>query len=694
MFIKVISYRSWLLKVSRLLTAITAALLLACCTHADVEIPDHPTQVDAILDHTNDFLNSGEIIKAKFYLDSAYQTIFRPGTVDLWKKYDHKVNFYLNYENNTGLARVYADSMAYMVKDKAQKYKDEYAKSIFAHSEVLLAEKRYTEAFNSYYKGKVFANAYLDSCSFQEFTYKLGMVRYNQGEYLKAVVYFKQAFAEGRSCRISYGFNKAFLARQSNLNTIALCYERTGRLDSAIHYYKKALSFIDANGGAYPMRKDFMLMAKGVILGNLGGTLAAQGEFAQAEKYLRESIRINDRPLFELTDAQTAKVKLVELYLKTTRLKEAEKLLDELHHHLSAQPGKNAASENIRLKWYKLNWQLLDQRGQPFGAYHFSMKYHVLQDSINRVTAGYKEVDMDELFKDNQQQYELALLNKDNQLKKSYLIGTILLSVLAFVLLGMVWFNLKHSRNLNKKMAAQNEQLQMALGSLEQSQQENTNLMKVVAHDLRNPVGGMTSLAEIMLAEQGRSEEDITMLELIYTSGKHSLELVNNLLISNTLIKEPEKNLVDLYQMLHYCVNLLVFKADQKKQKLVLNALHASAMVNREKMWRVVSNLIANAIKFSPEGAEIRIQMELQASKVLISVEDHGIGIPKEIKEKVFDMFTEAKREGTHGEQPFGLGLAISKQIVEAHGGRIWFESVDGQGTTFYVELPANHSPG
>ena len=72
----------------------------------------------------------------------------------------------------------------------------------------------------------------------------------------------------------------------------------------------------------------------------------------------------------------------------------------------------------------------------------------------------------------------------------------------------------------------------------------------------------------------------------------------------------------------------------------------------------------------------------------MIEVEDHGIGIPIEMEDKIFDMYTEAKRTGTAGEQPFGLGLAISKQIVEAHGGKIWFDSKPGNGTTFFVELP------
>jgi signal transduction histidine kinase len=73
---------------------------------------------------------------------------------------------------------------------------------------------------------------------------------------------------------------------------------------------------------------------------------------------------------------------------------------------------------------------------------------------------------------------------------------------------------------------------------------------------------------------------------------------------------------------------------------------------------------------------------------VQVCVQDTGMGIPEELKDKVFDMFTEAKRTGTSGEQPYGLGLCINKQLVEAHGGSIWFESIQEVGTSFYFTLP------
>jgi signal transduction histidine kinase len=106
----------------------------------------------------------------------------------------------------------------------------------------------------------------------------------------------------------------------------------------------------------------------------------------------------------------------------------------------------------------------------------------------------------------------------------------------------------------------------------------------------------------------------------------------------------------------------------------------------------VVSNLITNAIKFSPLRAEISVDMCLLGDRVCIWVKDQGIGIPEDMSEKIFDLFTPAKREGTGGEESFGLGLGISRQIVEALGGRIWYESEVDQGTIFYVELPLDPS--
>lgn len=289
----------------------------------------------------------------------------------------------------------------------------------------------------------------------------------------------------------------------------------------------------------------------------------------------------------------------------------------------------------------------------------------------------------------NAVQEDNKVLNRKNTQKTDYLIVFGISLIVVVLALFKLWHNRKRLLGLNKKIREQNSNMQQTLNALEQSQADNTRMMQIVAHDLRNPIGGMFSIASYMLDEHGRTAEDKECLEMIITSGKVSLDLVNDLLLVHTKTDDLKKEPVNLSEMLQYCVGLLHHKAELKEQQINLQAdAEISILANQEKLWRVVSNLIANAIKFSPKGTSIHVSLQKEADHVRIDVADNGIGIPEEIAPKIFDMFTDAKRTGTTGEQSFGLGLAISKQIVEAHGGKLWFESKIGNGTVFYVELP------
>jgi two-component system, OmpR family, sensor histidine kinase VicK len=110
--------------------------------------------------------------------------------------------------------------------------------------------------------------------------------------------------------------------------------------------------------------------------------------------------------------------------------------------------------------------------------------------------------------------------------------------------------------------------------------------------------------------------------------------------------------------------------------------------ISREKIWRVISNLISNAIKFSPSGASIIVRITEKDDQVIIAVEDNGIGIPENLRDQVFNMFTTAQRPGTGGERSFGLGLSICKQIMDLFHGKIWFENKKEGGTIFFISLP------
>jgi signal transduction histidine kinase len=115
-------------------------------------------------------------------------------------------------------------------------------------------------------------------------------------------------------------------------------------------------------------------------------------------------------------------------------------------------------------------------------------------------------------------------------------------------------------------------------------------------------------------------------------------------------------------------------------------------IIDVDRIERVLANLVTNAIKFSRENAEIIIYTRKEPNFALISVTDHGIGIAKEKQENIFDLFGHGMRTGTAGEQGFGMGLSICKQIVEQHKGNITVESEEGKGTAFLVRLPLSNN--
>ncbi|SKA09613.1 ATP-binding protein [Sediminibacterium ginsengisoli] len=290
---------------------------------------------------------------------------------------------------------------------------------------------------------------------------------------------------------------------------------------------------------------------------------------------------------------------------------------------------------------------------------------------------------LDYVVKDQQ----LKTLSIKSDYQATLLLLITILCLIALIAILLIRRSLLKTRKLNARIVEQNQQMRQTLGALEQSQADNTRMMQIVAHDLRNPISAITSAVSLML-ENEPADDEREMLELILTSGNNSLALVNDLLQVNTHTADMVIQHIDLDRLLHYCVDLLKSKASGKKQQLTLQSMALIVPANQEKLWRVISNLIGNAIKFSPENSTITITLQKQNEHAVISVRDHGIGIPPELSSQIFDMFTKARRHGTAGEQPFGLGLAISKQIMEAHGGRIWYETPEDGGTIFWLELP------
>lgn len=678
-----------MIKTYTLLIIVVIGLAIAC-EKSPNHHSDHTAWADSTAERATNLMDGKNPALAMQYLDSAYHALRKPGIGDLWKKYEVKAIYYTYYKQDFVKRRLYIDSMFTILKSKETTYPYEYAHTLYTQANLLQEEKKYNHAFKAYYDGRNFSKGSLDNCSLSDFSNALGIIRYRQEQYRQAIPYLKQAWREINSCS-NPAFQYSFIQRQSVLNSTALCFEKAGQPDSAIFYYNRALGFINASFQQHPHKQDFITTARAVVEGNLGGVYGRLNRFEEAEKHLQTNIRLNDRPGFSIEDAQTGKTKLVKLYIGHNRLPQAKSLLDELESDLVSGRGKSSSHGEIWESWYQLKWQYYDKVGDLAGAYRFSKKYHAYRDSLDHLNNGLKNVDIDQVLREHDQKYRLSLLEKSSELQNTYVIGLSVFLGMALCLAFVIWLSYHRSRTNVKNLTELNSQMQQALSALENSQRENARLMKIVAHDLRNPIGAMSSMAELMLDDDNRTEEDRGFLKLIKDSGTSSLELVNNLLhmggSSEGHFKKEEVNLADLVQ---HCADMLALRAAEKQQRLRLNLQPAVLWLNYEKMWRVVSNLISNAIKFSPEGTVIEVSIEKDQKSVSLIVRDEGIGIPPEVGSKIFDVFTESKRKGTSGEESFGLGLSITKQIVEAHAGEISFESVPNQGTTFQIVLPTS----
>jgi len=329
-------------------------------------------------------------------------------------------------------------------------------------------------------------------------------------------------------------------------------------------------------------------------------------------------------------------------------------------------------------------------RKENANAFIYSQKLLKLfeeQADIDRVSG----IDYIEYAVKDQQLISEQLKSKYNAQLLALAVAVCVLTLLSIVIL---WRNWKLSKKTNRVLTMQFRQLESTTEALEKSNQNYARLIKIVAHDLRNPIGGIYALCSLLQEGDTTAEEARQYVELIRESSTSCLHMISDLLQTDFDFKETElqKKPVDLSVFLDQAVTLLTFRAAEKNQRLILeDPSHMVVNVDPDKLLRVFNNLIVNAIKFSPDGEAIRVNMEQSGNGVTISVEDHGLGIPKESIPNLFDPFTTSKRPGTAGEQAFGLGLYISKKIVEAHGGKLWFETEEGSGTTFHIFLPGEN---
>ncbi len=229
---------------------------------------------------------------------------------------------------------------------------------------------------------------------------------------------------------------------------------------------------------------------------------------------------------------------------------------------------------------------------------------------------------------------------------------------------------------------------------LSRANKEKHQLMRMLSHDIKNPLSGMMGLIGILTSGDSLSDEEKNeMLELLQESSEKLLSVVKEVLDKHLIrqdFSELARENIDLVKLAGKVMSRNSAKATLKKIVLRIESdeTEIEAHVDRIKIFDTLNILVSNAIRFTMTGGSVIIKVESDEDHFLIKVEDSGIGIPNDILEDFLissDKDTATEYEGTLGDE---LGLDEVRYYVQLHDGKIWVQSEEKVGTTFFIELP------
>ncbi len=242
------------------------------------------------------------------------------------------------------------------------------------------------------------------------------------------------------------------------------------------------------------------------------------------------------------------------------------------------------------------------------------------------------------------------------------------------------------------------EELQKRAAELQELDRLKSSFLANMSHELRTPLNSILGFSDVMLEgiDGPLTEYMENDLRLIQKNGQHLLSLINDVLDmakieSGRMNLHPER--FKVHDMLENVISITSTLANAKNLALYIDPdseKELEIVADNTRLNQVMINLVNNAIKFTETGQISLHARALDSDKILITVTDTGIGIPADHLEKIFQEFSQVDTSTTRKVGGTGLGLPISRRLVEMHGGRLWAESagIPGQGSTFYVELP------
>ena len=247
------------------------------------------------------------------------------------------------------------------------------------------------------------------------------------------------------------------------------------------------------------------------------------------------------------------------------------------------------------------------------------------------------------------------------------------------------------------ELRRQRRELQASYDKLRESERLRDSLVHMIVHDLRSPLTAISAYLQLFGQEAkeklgAETQEDIASA---MHATRNMVRMINGILDVSKMEAQMMKldlRECDLVQVVGQSLDDLESLVGARRLAFERPAAPARVLADQEIVSRIVQNLLANALRFTPADGEIRVGVVVEAEHVRVFVADTGPGIPPDFRESIFDKFVQLDGSALHRNRTTGLGLAFCKLAVEAHGGRIGVDSELGKGSSFWFTLPRRQS--
>ncbi len=544
----------------------------------------------------------------------------------------------------------------------------------------------------------------------------IGNDYYDLGEYDDAFFYFTQ------SHRIATAVKDTF--------RLLIAYHNVGRVFKELGQYERALDHLklakkmseqqkDAEGipyafdeiGDVQLRKQEYDSALATLLlalkltreisvhalepkihSKLATIYLRKGDFASARAYYDSAFALND-----VTNNRFG-VAEVELGRGIVDIEEGDydEALIKIESSLAVAKQLNARV--LEIKGFHQLSRLWEMKGDYQKSLLYYKQFKLLEDTLFSQEMQGKllrdQLRLETESRDSQIAFlsELQVMQK-GELKKQEFIRNILVVVMALsgILLITVYRSGRRRRQINLLLLQHQEEMEKRSEELGRLNQVKDKFFSIISHDLRSPINALSGLLDLIDKGAVSSEELPKHIRELKARFNHTRTLLNNLL-DWTLLQMDKLNLqaakIDIHNIVEENIQLL--SSVQGKDISLVNEVPKNAIgfADSNTINLVIRNLMTNAIKFTNDGGHVKISAEEKPSEWLVCVADNGVGMNHDVLKMLFDKTAPYTTRGTANEKGTGLGLILCKEFIEKNGGKIWVESEEGHGSTFYFTLP------